>query len=130
MISMNKMYRTRGGMPARVLCVDLKNGDYPVLAAIEGPNGREFVNSYTAEGNVVSARFLGQEDLIEIFPWSDIKIDARVMVRNDRGEELQPGHFAGVRGGRPTTWMNGETSWSSEENNVEFWNECIHCDAN
>jgi hypothetical protein len=46
-------------------------------------------------------------------PRPDLKVDDRVLVRDDDGEEWLPRHFAGwTTGGLIRTFISGRTSWS------------------
>ena len=41
---------TRDGRNVRIVCTDKRHTDYPILALIEEPNGRESIESYTENG--------------------------------------------------------------------------------
>ena len=56
-ITMTGKYRTRSGLPARVLCIDLKSEKYPVAAVIEQPD-EDKVTSFSNEGTYI----IGIED--------------------------------------------------------------------
>lgn len=45
---------TRDGLPARILCFDMKCDGYPIVAVIDrrAQDGEEFVETYTPEGEV------------------------------------------------------------------------------
>lgn len=66
MISMDKKYRTRSGLPVRVLCVDRVVGDYPVVALVTEKD-QEGLYSYTITGRYVAGG-TGPVDLIEVVP--------------------------------------------------------------
>lgn len=59
-ITMEGKYQTRDGRAVRVLCVDVKHADYPVIALITDEDGAEGIESYTPSGKLCSA-----EDVIE-----------------------------------------------------------------
>lgn len=42
---------TRDGRPARLLCSDLKNEQFPLAVAVTTSNGNEYVEQYTKEGD-------------------------------------------------------------------------------
>ena len=46
----NRKVVTRDGKPVRIVCTDKRYTDYPILALIEEPNGRESAESYTEDG--------------------------------------------------------------------------------
>ena len=64
MISMDKEYTTRDGRPVRVLCVDKKNTEYPVLALVTDGHDSELVEAYTAGGRYYFSKE-SRYDLIE-----------------------------------------------------------------
>lgn len=41
---------TRDGRKARIVCFDLKDKDYPIIAAIQNKDGNELILTYTVEG--------------------------------------------------------------------------------
>lgn len=53
----------------------------------------------------------------EVTPYTDWPIDCKVLVWDDGyADEKQCRHFAGVGNyGKPRTWVNGNTSWSTDE---------------
>lgn len=111
-IDMNKKYHTKSGHKVRILCVDSR-GSFPVIALIEYHN-YDGVAFYTLEGNRYSGRFCG-EDLVEVSPYEDFKIDDKVLVWNsyDKYSETR-GHFAGVSpDGNPMIWLDGATSFTA-----------------
>jgi len=111
MINMTKKYRTRDGRYVRVLCVD-REGTQPVVALVKYTDGTECLAAFDADGKYrgVPSDF----DLIEVGPYEDFKIDEPVMVSDTSDGCWEPWHFAGVNErGRPLTWSNGGTSWST-----------------
>ena len=111
-IDLKKQYRTRGGENVQVLTVDAPNHVYPVIASI-GPYGEMVPNSYTARGRLYTGDAESVMDLIEYSPYSHIKIDDPVIFW-ESDMHLQRGHFAGIDdAGRPMTYIDGKTSWSS-----------------
>ena len=54
---------TRDGHKARIICFDLKNKDYPIVAAI-GDNHSETVFSYTARGEIITGNYESKRDLM------------------------------------------------------------------
>lgn len=41
---------TKGGLNARIICTDMKDSKYPIVALIETKTGREFLQCYTKDG--------------------------------------------------------------------------------
>lgn len=60
---------TRDGKPARIICTDFKNGDYPIIAAILSQN-TEVLSTYTKEG---SYDVFGEEKTSDLFFTSEKK---------------------------------------------------------
>lgn len=120
-ISMDKKYKTRDGRPVRILCVDLKNQTYPVLALVMKAS-EETIITCTKDGDYVG-NHEHELDLIEISPYEGFKIDDPVMVSDD-GNFWLPRHFAGIgKEGRPRAYRNGTTSWSTTESSLS-WDHC------
>lgn len=104
MISMDKKYKTKDGREVKILYTSLK-GDFPVIGVI---NDRLFF--YTKEGSNSSSYSIN--DIVE--PYTDFKIDDKVLVTNNYSTIKHKRHFAGVNSlGQPMAFMNGETSWST-----------------
>jgi hypothetical protein len=124
-ISMDKKYKTRHGMTARVVCVDAK-GNQPVIALVfDSHSSKEFVIRTSIKGEFFDGD-VHELDLIEVSPYDDFNIDDPVMVRRD--DDLvrvwKRRYFAGVNGcGEPLTWYEGMTSWSSGGHKT-CWDEC------
>ena len=124
-VSMDKKYKTRHGMSARVVCVDAK-GHEPVIALVVDPAlSKEVVIRTSLKGEYYGG-YEHDLDLIEVSPYDDFKIDEPVMVRRD--DDLVRGwkrrYFAGVNVcGEPLTWYEGMTSWSAGGKKTS-WDEC------
>ena len=103
-------HRTRDGRLARIICTDLKNDKYPVLALIDC-NGEEEVERYTESLRYYSADLESADDLFEISPWDEVKVDTPVWIRN-ACNELEPYHFAKFENGTVYLWWAGTTSHS------------------
>jgi hypothetical protein len=121
-IDMNKIYKTRSGLPVRVLCIDA-DGDYPVIAQI---NGKE-IETYTSAGTWALDFENHFKDLIEVNPYDDFKIDDKVMV-SVNGVQWFKRHFAGVStlpsGNQVALAFDyGATLWS-EDGNTSDWIFC------
>lgn len=46
-----KPVQLRDGSPARILAVDVKNSNYPIVAAYTSEHGEEICEMFTSEGN-------------------------------------------------------------------------------
>jgi len=125
-ISMDKKYKTRSGLPVRVLCTDRKEEDTrPVLALISLQPAQEMVHSYDINGNFINFRPDHHLDLIEVSPYDHIQIDDRVLVWDSYAPNKRKGYFAGVhKDGKPQTWLGGRTSWTVTEGRKYLWDHC------
>ena len=54
---------TRDGRRVRIICFDLKNGEYPIVAAIENDSS-ETLLSYTINGEIVKGNYEWDKDLM------------------------------------------------------------------
>ena len=123
MISMDKKYQTKDGKKVRVLCVDVKDEDYPVLALVLVGDS-ESVQQFTKNGYLHSEHSLDEWDLIEVSTYADFKVDEPVMVREHDGGTWQPRHFAVIgENGKPRCWSDGKTSWSGAPTSFG-WDQC------
>lgn len=88
MIEMNKKYKTRSGLPARILCNDFKNDTYTVIAAVYNKKtDYESIISVSSTGAYIE----GEEntiDLIEVPPYEDFKEDDLCVVWNTKEEKF------------------------------------------
>lgn len=124
MISMDKKYKTRSGLPVRILCLDMNNPDYPVVGVIRRQSGVEVAAIFTPEGRFTVLNGENECDLIEVSPYEDFKIDEPVMVRSSDEGRWCRRHFAGVDPeGRPMAWDSGTTSFSNARPPLA-WHEC------
>ena len=55
---------TRDGRPVRIVCTDMRDTDYPIIAWVEEPNGYESIESYTEDGRYYWFAPSEVEDLI------------------------------------------------------------------
>lgn len=75
MIEMGKKYKTRSGLPVRILCNDFKNGTYTVIAAVyDQETGCESTISVSSTGSYIEEEE-NPLDLIEVTPYDDFKED-------------------------------------------------------
>ena len=113
MISMDKVYKTKSGLPVRVICVDAITS-CPVLALIKQTQDAEQLHSYAPDGQHY---YKSDYDLVEYNPLNDFKLDDPIMVRLRIADPWVYRHFAGIENGKPTTFINGLTSFSNKEKN-------------
>jgi hypothetical protein len=120
-LELGKTYRTRDGMTARVVCVDVKNA-HTCIALVE-IGSLELCDFFTSEGRSRTGRH--QDIVSEASPYDDYRLDEPVMVRRSSTGWYKR-HFAGVEGGWPTAWTNGQTSFTKLEGtcNRDTWHEC------
>lgn len=53
---------TKSGINARIICVDRKNNEYPVIALVEETlNGDEYIQCYTKEGHYYTSHQSGDD---------------------------------------------------------------------
>ena len=105
-------HRTRDGRKARIIG-RVNNENYPVVAAIL--NGHKEVVANLTEKLTFALNIECKEDLVsEITPYEDWPIDSKVLVWSGGGKKLKR-HFAGVSAnGKPTAFMDGNTSFTTE----------------
>lgn len=116
MIDITKKYRTRDGKSVRILCTDMANTDYPVVGVVKYADGKEEVETFTNEGTHYLRVNESDYDLFEVTPYDDVKIDDPVFYRcNPHSQTWLRGYFAGLNGGRPTVWVNQQTSWITKD---------------
>lgn len=116
-------YKTTDGRKARVYCVD-GEGKYPLIGAIQSEFSQLWqAATWTDEGkfNVDESSNL---DIRLPTLWDDYEIDQRVRVRDSYEHEPVNAHFAGVSDGKPTTWIHGQTSWTTST-----WQEWEICES-
>lgn len=80
-IGVGKMYETRGGQLARILCTDAK-GKYPVVGLISTTEG-EVVESWTCDGQLYSDNSGTEDDLVRehvpvTYQWHFVSKDRRI----------------------------------------------------
>lgn len=123
LINMDKRYRTRDGRPVRILCIDRKSPDYPVIALILDNDGVEFDDTFTATGRQFTDSTDRALDLIEVSPYDGFKVNDPVMIRDFTDQCWDRRYFAGVdKEGKATSFINGLTSWTTSQR--ASWNQC------
>lgn len=112
MIDKAKKYKNKGGLSVEILCTDIVS-IYNIGALVTRPDGTQYVCQYC------------EEQLVEVKPYEDFKVDQPVMVRNSLEQLWKRRYFAGVSNtGLPMTFPDGNTSWSSSGIGKISWFEC------
>lgn len=65
-IDFTKLIKTTSGLPARIVCTDLKHPHYPIAAAIISDEGYETVEAYTVEGKYIQNGEDSYLDLVNV----------------------------------------------------------------
>lgn len=78
LISMDKKYKTRDGLEARVLCIDnyYGDGDFPIIALVEGET-----STYTVTGGFYSHKE-DDNDLIEVPEEKELWLEVYSVTKN------------------------------------------------
>jgi hypothetical protein len=110
-IEMGKTYKTCSGLKVRLLCTDDNESIFCVVGVYYSFNPVGILMRWKLDGQAYSNdRDL---DLVEVPPYAEWPIDAKIRVRVAGGPWVQA-HFAGVRSSdeRPMSWTKGRTSWT------------------
>ena len=122
MIEMSKKYKTRGGLPVRILCNDYKANIYTVIAAIYDPEtGRESVINVTNTGSFYTEEEETPYDLIEVTPYNDFKEDDLCVVWDKETTKFFR-YFSHVENGAVNCFVLGSTSYTTV--NTSIWPNC------
>lgn len=128
-ISKDKKYKDKSGREVVIYEVYPENDNTleKVHGAIKVYEGRWGSRSWTLEGQFSIDP--SDNDLIEVSPYDHIKIDDKVLVWNEDENDYYTvnnktnRYFAGINEeGRPLTWDNGRTSFTSHYK--EGWDNC------
>jgi hypothetical protein len=115
-IEMGKQYRTEADI-VEVLTISRNDSTYPVVFLL--PCGE--IHTATEYGRH-TIRSASSKDLKEVSPYDDFKTDEPVMARSDNGNFWVRRYFSHAVDGKPFTFVNGETSWTSVQ--TTSWHEC------
>ena len=122
MIELGKTYKDGLGRDVRIICVDSKNGEFPIVGLVSLEDGQEFTSSFQKDGRYAYTK--SANDLILPEDFTKFEIDEPVMVRNDDNGSWRRRYFAGVDGhGNPRTYGVGKTKWSSK-GDYTVWLQC------
>lgn len=79
-IELGKTYETRSGRTVRIVCVDAKNRDYPVVGLVMFEDGNETSQTFGSDGTYWIDRNNNAYDLIRehipvTYQWANVYID-------------------------------------------------------
>ncbi len=119
---MSKKYKTRGGLPVRILCNDFKNDPYTVIAAVyDQETGCESAISVSSTGSYIEDEE-SPLDLIEVTPYDDFKEDDLCVVWNGKDKKVfRYFHKINSRG-KAVCFCFGQTSFHTYD--VTPWEFC------
>ena len=121
MIEMDKKYKTRSGLPVRILCNDFKNNTYTVIVAVyDQATGCESINSVSSTGTYIEDEE-SPLDLIEVAPYDDFKEDDLCVVWTEETTKIFR-YFSHVENGKATCFTCGYTSYTTK--NTSIWPNC------
>ena len=122
MIEMDKKYKTRSGLPVRILCNDYKNNVYTVIAAVyDKETGCESTISVTNTGSYIEEEE-NPLDLIEVTPYDDFKEDDLCVVWKGDNHLKDFRYFSHVENGKATCFTCGYTSYTTKH--TAIWPNC------
>lgn len=108
-------HKTHHGKLARILATDVISL-YPVVVAIQQPDGKETLERYASTLKFCIDGEYSDMDLMPYNPWEDVKVDTKVLVRDDvQGVRWYRRYFSHYADGKVYTFCSGCTSWSTVE---------------
>jgi len=121
-IERDRQYITRDGRKARVVCNDIKNAEFPVIALVDCEE-TEVLILCTKNGYYQVDEKPRDLDLVaEYSLWLDVAVDTPILVKNEKDDDWEKRHFAKYENGKVWAWLSGYTSWSAEnEHSVMDW---------
>ena len=124
MIEMDKKYKTRSGLPVRILCNDYKSDRYTVIAAVyDRETGCESVISVSSTGSYIEGEG-SPLDLIEATPYDDFKEDDLCVIWSDDKYIKEFRYFAYAKGNRAYFFADGKTSFTATPPQKVCWPNC------
>ena len=125
-ISKDKKYKTR--LDVDVIIYKIWEGKNKIHgAAVDAKNDLICTLEWDLEGKVWKNDESGN-DLIEVSPYADFKIDDKVLVWITKGIKIKR-HFAGIsEEGLPMAWEDGQTSFTTSLKTA--WNYCEKYEEN
>lgn len=122
MIEMTKKYKTRSGLPVRILCNDFKTDIYKVIVAVYDPEtDSEYTISVASTGIYIEDRE-STLDLIEVLPYDDFKEDDLCVVWKDDKSLKDFRYFSHVENDKARCFTCGYTSYTTK--NTSLWPNC------
>lgn len=111
-------YETLAGEPVRVLAVDIKNTDFPIIVAVD-KGGYEATVKLRAGG--VDENF--DQFIRKVNPYKNFKVNDKVPA-SDNGSSWVKRHFAGLSDDdKPQTFSFGKTQFTTD-GSKNTWREC------
>ena len=124
MIEMNKKYKTRSGLPVRILCNDLKYDTYTVIAAVyDQKTGYENTINVSSTGAYIEGEG-SPLDLIEVTPYDDFKEDDLCVIWSDDKEIEEFRYFAYAKDNLAYFFADGKTSFTATPQQKVCWPNC------
>lgn len=123
-ININSFYRTRSGLPARILCVDRKNTEYPVISLVNIDN-QEIILTHTEYGQYAMSKPENDYDLVEYDLAETFVLDQPIWVRDSILNKWVKRHFHSYEPENKIVyaWGNGKTSFTSDaDDGFISWN--------
>jgi len=124
-IEKGKKYRLRDCPESEVVILDTElDPPYTVAAKLKRAPHREWeIMTFSSTGEFDTMKEYGNgNDLIEVSPYADFKVDEPVMV-SDGDLPYRRRYFAGIGpDGIPRAWDAGATSWTTDVSIA--WNYC------
>jgi len=112
-IEVGKIYLTRDGRKARVICIDRKNNERPVITLVDDFD-KELIYTYTSTGKYYDEEEESEYDLVEEYSiWKDIKVDTPVYVKHLPKDTWKKRYFAKYENSTIYAWFDGTTSWTA-----------------
>lgn len=122
-INLTSTYRTRCGMPVRVICIDRKHREYPVVALVNIDN-QETIWTYSEYGQYSISRPENEYDLVEYNIAETFVMDQPIWVRDSILDKWVKRHFRSYdpKNKIVYAWGNGKTSFTVEvDDNFDDW---------
>jgi len=112
-IELGKTYLTGSGCKIRIICIDrISRLDTPIVGLMDDKN-EESIYTYYSNGRY-SDDIPHPLDLIKEYSfWNDVKIDTKILVRDDESHSWHKAYFAGYKNGFVKSFAYDATSWSS-----------------
>ena len=124
MIEMGKKYKTRSGLPVRILCNDLKYDRYTVIAAVyDQETGYENTINVSSTGSYIEDEE-NPLDLIEVTPYDDFKEDDLCVIWPDDKDTEEFRYFAYAKGNLAYFFADGKTSFTATPPQKVCWPNC------